>query len=45
MDKWDKRFMDMAQFVSTWTSCAREGRAIGAVIVKDKRILTTRLRE
>lgn len=41
MDKWDKRFMDMAQFVSTWTSCAREGRAIGAVIVKDKRILTT----
>ncbi len=33
--------MDMAQFVSTWTSCAREGRAIGAVIVKDKRILTT----
>ncbi len=41
MDRWDKRFMDMAELVSTWTSCARKGRAIGAVIVKDKRILTT----
>ena len=41
MNDWDKRFMDMAQLVSTWTSCAREGRAIGAIIVKDKRILTT----
>ncbi len=41
MDRWDKRFMDMAELVSTWTSCAREGRAIGAIIVKDKRILTT----
>ncbi|MCQ2409674.1 MAG: cytidine/deoxycytidylate deaminase family protein [Clostridia bacterium] len=41
MDKWDKRFMEMAEFVSGWTSCARKGRAIGAVIVKDKRILTT----
>ena len=33
--------MDMAELVSTWTSCARQGRAIGAIIVKDKRILTT----
>lgn len=41
MNKWDKRFMDMAELVSTWTSCARQGRAIGAIIVKDKRILTT----
>ena len=41
MDKWDKRFMEMAEVVATWTSCAREGRAIGAVIVKDKHILTT----
>ena len=39
MNKWDKRFMDMAELVSTWTSCARQGRAIGAIIVKDKRIL------
>ena len=41
MDKWDVRFMQMAEVVATWSSCAREGRAIGAVIVKDKRILTT----
>ena len=41
MNKWDERFMNMAEFVSTWTSCARAGRAIGAVIVRDKRILTT----
>ena len=41
MDKWDKRFMQMAEVVATWSSCAREGRAIGAIIVKDKRILTT----
>ncbi len=41
MDKWDKRFMDMAEFVSTWSSCARKGRAVGAIIAKNKRILTT----
>lgn len=41
MDKWDKRFMDMAEFVASWTSCAREHRAVGAIIVRDKRILTT----
>ena len=41
MDKWDARFMDMAQQVSTWSSCFRAGRSIGCVIVKDKRIMTT----
>ena len=41
MDKWDARFMEMAHLVSTWTSCYTEGRAIGAVIVKDKRVMTT----
>ena len=41
MDKWDQRFMDLARTVSTWTSCFAPGRAIGAVIVKDKRIMTT----
>ena len=41
MDKWDKRFMDMCELVATWTSCAREGRAVGAIITKNKRILTT----
>lgn len=41
MDKWDKRFMEMAYLVATWSSCFREGRQIGAVITKNKRILTT----
>lgn len=40
-DKWDKRFMEMAQFVSTWSSCYKQDRHVGAVIVRDKRILTT----
>ena len=41
MDKWDVRFMEMAHLISTWSSCFAPGRAIGAVIVKDKRIMTT----
>jgi len=41
MDKWDKRFMEMAELISTWSSCYQENRKIGAVIVKDKRIMTT----
>ena len=40
-DKWDYRFMEMAHIISGWTSCFAPGRAIGAVIVKDKRIMTT----
>ncbi|MCL2599125.1 MAG: dCMP deaminase family protein [Firmicutes bacterium] len=39
MDKWDKRFLDMATHISEWSSCIR--RHVGAVIVKDKRILAT----
>ena len=41
MNKWDSRFMQMAHVIAQWTSCYRPGRAIGAVIVKDKRIMTT----
>lgn len=41
MDKWDKRFMQMAEVVATWSSCYRSGRQVGAVITKNKRILTT----
>ena len=41
MDKWDKRFMDMCEFVATWSSCIKGDRHVGSVIVKDKRILTT----
>jgi len=38
-DKWDHRFMEMAALVANWASCNR--RKIGAVIVKDKRVMTT----
>lgn len=41
MNKWDKRFMEMAKLVSTWSSCYKENRQVGAVIVRDKRIITT----
>lgn len=41
MDKWDNRMMEMAYLVSTWSSCFKTNRKVGAVISKDKRILTT----
>ena len=41
MDKWDRRFMELAETIATWSSCYREGRNIGAVIVRNKRIVTT----
>ena len=41
MNKWDKRFMDLAKAVVGWSSCYQENRQVGAVIVRDKRILTT----
>ena len=41
MDKWDKRFNDMAHLVASWSSCYQQNRQVGAVIVKNKRVLTT----
>ena len=41
MDKWDVRFMDIACAVASWSSCYQENRQVGAVIAKNKRILTT----
>lgn len=41
MNKWDERFMNMANFVGGWSSCYQDNRQVGAVIVRDKRILTT----
>lgn len=41
MDRWDKRFMDMACEISKWSSCYKPDRNVGAIIVKNKRILTT----
>ena len=40
-EKWDKRFMDAAKLVASWSSCFKENRQVGCVIVKNKRILTT----
>ena len=40
-DKWDKRFVELSQTIATWSSCYKEGRQVGAVIVRDKRIITT----
>lgn len=39
MEKWDRRFMELTELVGTWASCFR--RKVGAIIVKDKRVLTT----
>ena len=39
MDKWDRRFMEMTVEVGGWSSCLR--RRVGAIIVKDKRVMTT----
>ena len=41
MDKWDKRFLEMAELIGTWSSCCQENRHIGAVIVKSKRVIAT----
>lgn len=38
---WDERFMEIAGAVAKWSSCWKPDRHVGAVIVKDKRILTT----
>ncbi len=41
MNKWDKRFMEMAELVATWSSCFQPNRHIGAIIVRNNRIITT----
>ncbi len=41
MDKWDRRFMELAFHVAEWSSCFQPNRKVGAVIVKNKRIITT----
>lgn len=38
--KWDKRYMELAELVATWSTCFRENRKVGAVLVKKNRILT-----
>lgn len=41
MKKWDERFMQLAETVASWSSCFQENRHVGAVCVRDKRVLTT----
>ena len=41
MNKWDKRFMELTEQVAGWSSCFQQERHVGAIIVKNKRILTT----
>lgn len=41
MDKWDKRFMDMAVSIGGWSSCYQQNRHVGAIIVKNKRVIAT----
>lgn len=40
-EKWDKRFMELTQQIAGWSSCYQQARKVGAIIVKNKRILTT----
>lgn len=39
MDKWDKRFLDMAALIGSWSK--DPSTKVGAVLVKDKRIIST----
>lgn len=39
MNKWDKRFMNLAEEIASWSSCCI--RQEGAIIVQDKRIVST----
>jgi len=41
MDKWDRRFMELVKVIAEWSSCYQSNRKIGAIIVKNKRIITT----
>ena len=41
MNKWDKRFMELTETVANWASCYQDSRHVGAIIVKDKRVMTT----
>ncbi|MDR0850500.1 MAG: dCMP deaminase family protein [Christensenellaceae bacterium] len=39
-DKWNKRYMELAEFISNWSTCIRDKRQVGAVIVKNNRLMT-----
>lgn len=39
--KWDDRLMELSKIIGSWSSCYQSNRKVGAVIVRDKRIMTT----
>ena len=39
--KWDRRFMQLTETVAEWSSCYQKNRHVGAIIVKDKRVVAT----
>ena len=41
MSKWDIRFMELTETVAKWSSCFKQNRHVGAVIVKDNRVMAT----
>ncbi len=41
MNKWDVRFMELTKQVGSWSSCFQAGRHVGAIIVRDKRVIAT----
>ena len=41
MYKWDKRFMEMTEQIGSWSSCFKENRHVGAVIVKNDEVIAT----
>ena len=41
MSKWDARFMELTEMVAKWSSCFQQNRHVGAVIVKDNRVMAT----
>jgi len=40
-DKWDYRYMKMAELVGQWSNCIRDERHVGSVAVFDKRVICT----
>ena len=40
-DKWDYRYMEMAELVGKWSNCLRDDRHVGSVAVLDKRVICT----
>lgn len=40
-DKWDERFVALLDSIAQWSSCYQQNRKMSAIIVKDRRIITT----